>query len=132
MPAGPRGFVCVHKQNPQALPLRPEAWPKPRSQMPSLSGAVLAMHGVLGIAPGHAVPQIQIQIWIQIQIQIWIRIQIQGTCKGTWWPGPKWRRAAEGTGGRQLCASVQAPLSLFVSVELRRLYLQEILETGNN
>lgn len=118
MPVGPRGLVSVHKQNPQALPLRPEAWPKPRSQMPFLSGAVLAVHAVLGIAPGQAVPQIQ--------------IQIQATREGTWWPGPKWRQAAEGTGRHQLCASVQALLGLFVSVELRRLYLQEILETGNN
>lgn len=94
--------------------------------MPSLSGAVLAVHGVLSISPGQAVPQIR--IWIRIRI----RIQIQGTHKGTWWPGPKWRRAAEGTGGRELCASIQALLGLFMSVELRRLYLQEILETGNN
>lgn len=41
-------------------------------------------------------------------------------------------RLGRGTDVCQLCVSVQALFSLFISVGLRSLYLQEILETGNN
>lgn len=42
---------------------------------------------------------------------------------------PSWAGATDVC---QLCVNVQALFSLFISVGLRSLYLQEILETGNN
>lgn len=42
---------------------------------------------------------------------------------------PSW---AGGTDVCQLRVSVQAPFRLFISAGLKSLYLQEILETGNN